>query len=277
MKDDMVEQEAEALRDTMGEAERRDIEEEEPEFDVKKVPCWVAPKEDGAKILTMPNIPTPLHGLAPRTILGKSTWDHMRKRCYFEAGYKCQACGKAPAKNETCHAHELYTYNYVTGTAKFERCVCLCPTCHVLGIHSGRALTMYKKGNPLMPKSRLLKGAENLFKVLHEYNVAHPNEEPLRAYGTFIDYARFEPLREEMLELIKKYDIKFYREDSDTMAHWNKWSLTLGTKSYPTPYANREEWEAAMAINDKTNQNSVMEKKSAIDLEVDKILGIDKT
>ena len=48
------------------------------EFDVKTVLAWTAPKEDGAPIITMPNVPTPLHMQCPRTILGQSTWEHLR-------------------------------------------------------------------------------------------------------------------------------------------------------------------------------------------------------
>lgn len=243
------------------------------EFDVKSVTKWEAPKDNGAKILTMPNIPMPLHMLAPRTVLGKTTWDHMRKKCYYEAGYKCQACGKILDRGQ-CHAHELYTVNYETGDSKFERCVCLCEMCHVRGIHSGRALTMIKKGNPLMTKKLILEGAENLFRIINDYNVTHRNEEPLRAYATFVDYAKWPPLADEMRELIDKYDMKFYREDSSKLAEWSDWSLTIGNRTYPTPYANQEEWEKAMEKNNQVNHNAAIQEKSEIDLEIDKILGL---
>ena len=276
MKDEITEQEVEETMMGMGEGERRELEDNLPDFDLKTVPCWVAPKEDGPKILTMPNIPQPLHGLAPRTILGKATWDHMRKACYYEANYTCQACGKQLGRGES-HAHELYTYNYVTGQAKFERCVCLCELCHVRGIHSGRALTMFKKGNPLMPKQRILEGAENLFKLLHEYNVAHPDEPPLRAYATFIDYAKWPPLQKEMLELIKKYDVKFYQEDIKHMAKWSKWALRMGTGLFPTPYADQGAWAEAMEAKDKENHNMALKSRTDAEIAIDEILGIDGT
>lgn len=119
-------------------------------YTCKLVDKWVAPEEGGAPIITMPNVPKPLHGPGhqPRTILGTTTWNHMRNRCYFEAGYKCEACG-AKVKTEfydngavkhqyhddgtipkrNLHAHELYTYDYNKGTARFERCVALCECC----------------------------------------------------------------------------------------------------------------------------------------------------
>lgn len=247
-------------------------EEKIEQFDCITVPCWTAPEEDGAPILEMPNVPAPLHQLAPRTVMGKTAWDYARKKCYFDADYKCQACGKSLGRGE-CDAHELYTINYATGESKLSRLVCLCHTCHRLGIHSGRALTMFKKGNPLMSKRMILEGAENLFKLMYEYNQKH-QKNPLRAYATFIDYAKWPPIQNEMLELIEKYDVKFYKENSAIMAKWEKWSLLFGNKRYRTPYANRQEWEEAMARNDKYNQNLALKEKSDIDLEVEKILGL---
>jgi len=243
------------------------------EFDVIKTPVWAAPREDGAKILTMPNIPAPLHQLAPRTVMGATAWNHMRKKCYFDAGYKCQACGKELGRGE-CDAHELYTINYITGESRFERCVCLCHTCHRLGIHSGRALTMFKKGNPLMTKRMILEGAENLFKLLHEWNKAHPNSIPLRAYGTFVDYAKWPPIENEMKALIKKYDVKFYEEDKSRVAEWSKWSLLYGKTRYRTPYKNQEEWALAMDRNDRHNHNVAIKQKTEADLEIERILGL---
>lgn len=249
---------------------------DEKEYDVIKVPVWVAPSEDGAKILTMPNIPAPLHMLNPRTVMGKSAWDHMRKKCYFDAGYKCQACGKELGRGE-CDAHELYTINYVTGESKFERCVCLCHTCHRLGIHSGRALTMFKKCNPLMTKRMILEGAENLFRLLHEYNVTHPDSEPLRAYGTFVDYAKWPPIENEMAELIEKYDVKFYEENKAITADWGKWSLLYGSKRYRTPFRDQAEWAEAMSKNDRRNHNVAIREMSEAEKEIEKILGLDVT
>ncbi len=101
------------------------------QFDIIKMESWTAPEKiDGPdpRILTMPNVPDSLHGQAPRTLLGNATWTKMRKRCYYDADYTCEACGK-DLHNETCHAHELYSYDFVECEAKFERCVCLCPQC----------------------------------------------------------------------------------------------------------------------------------------------------
>ena len=220
------------------------------EYDVKTYDNWTDGGKDGAHLLTMPNIPHPLHLVNPRTIVGDSQWTRMRKYCYYDAGYKCQACGRACEKGQ-CHAHEVYDIDYMTGESRFVRTVCLCPLCHVAGIHSGRALTSFKKGDPLMPKSRLLAGAENLFKIIHEWNIAHPDEDPLRAYDTFLSYAETPAIAKEMSELIEKYDMKFYSSNKGKgTAKWKDWHLIFGNKRYDTPYEDVEDWQRVM---DKKN------------------------
>ena len=248
----------------------------EKEFDVKTVLAWTAPKEDGAPIIAMPNVPTPLHGCAPRTLLGQSTWEHLRKRCYFDANYKSQISGEdldGSIPSKRCNAHELYSYDYTKGTAYFERAVCISPLEHNF-IHSGRMLTMYKKGNPLMPKSYLLKAVENGFSIISKWNKAHPKERPLRAYATLIDYAKIPELSKEIVDLIEKYDIKFYKEDTAYLPKWSDWSLKIGNKEYPTPYKDKKEWAEAMGENDKTNHNAALSnvQKGGVYDEVDMIL-----
>lgn len=208
-----------------------------------------------ARILTMPNIARPLHGrgMQPRTILGSSTWNHMRKKCYFDAGYKCEACGKDLGKGE-CHAHELFSTYWQDGYAQFIRCVCLCPLCHVRGIHSGRALTLYKQGNPLMTKAKLLEGAENLFKQLDNWNKEHPTDR-LRAYDTWLDALKIDSLKDEMQALIDKYHVAFYSEDKKSMAKWGKWRVVVGAKEYPTPYKSEKDWKEAMEMASKMDRD----------------------
>jgi len=89
------------------------------------------------EILCHPNIPKPLHGIAPRVIFGQRWWDVERKKCYEKAGQKCEACGTARADawpNWWLEAHEEYEMDY--GIFRFVGLVCLCPACHRF-IHSG--------------------------------------------------------------------------------------------------------------------------------------------
>lgn len=245
MKDDMVEQEVEASMESMGEAAKRDLLEPLEPFDIKKVKQWQCPEGAGVPLITMPNVPRPLHGkgMQPRTIFGKSTWDFMRKSAYYNAGYKCEICGREPEKGDL-HAHELFSYDYDKQTGKFERVVAICRTCHD-GIHSGRLITMFKNKNPLYPKSYVLRVVENCFSLVHKYNLKH-KDEPLRVYGTYLEYVDVPELHSEMLSLIKKYNIKFYEEDVPKHKRWKGWKVIVGKNTYDSPYKSQGEWQEAM-------------------------------
>lgn len=214
------------------------------DYDIKLVTEWKCPEGGGAPIIAMPNIPKPLHLQNPRNLLGASTWNHMRKACYARANMTCEICGEQQEKGY-CDAHELYDIDYKNGVSKFVRTICLCRKCHRYGIHSGRCITLYKAGNPLMTKEALLSGAENVFHLINEYNKDHPGAD-LRVYRTFLDYLKCDDLREEMEALIDKYQVKFYMEDEKKTAKWGDWKLIIGSKEYPTPYKNEKEWKKAM-------------------------------
>ena len=225
----------------------------EKKYPVELRLSWTCPKGGGAPLLTMPNIPKPLHGngLHPRTIFGSSTWDKMRKRTYYLAGYKCEACGKDCSTPGSCHSHELFNIDYLSGTSTFARCACLCKDCHVLFIHSGRAITLYKKGNPLYPSSALLRGADNGFKTIYEWNKAHPDKPKLKAYAVFLKYLKHPELADKMAELIDKYEIEFWEENKKKYAPWDTWRVIVGEREYKTPYKDYAAWEEAMAKQSK--------------------------
>lgn len=215
-------------------------------YDVKIIDRWIPPTEGGdlRPLVAMPNIPRPLHGVNPRTILGVSTWNHMRKGCYFKAGDTCQICGYHPDNLKHRHGHEVYDIDYANGVATFKGVFCLCSLCHLGCIHTGRALTLWKKGNPLYPTEFLLKGAEHAFTIISSYNQDNPGKE-LRAYSTFLDYLKFDELKEPMEKLIEQYGIKFYTE-VENMVKWGDWKLIIGNREYPTPYATEEDWVNTM-------------------------------
>lgn len=225
------------------------------DFDVVEIDHWECPNVNDTSILAMPNIPYPLHSLAPRTVLGATTWNFMRKACYKKAGKTCEICGYKPSgvDGDYCHAHEVYDIDYARQQAEFKRTICLCKRCHLMCIHTGRALTLYKQGNPMYTKERLLVGAEHAFTIINNWNKEHPEEEPLRVFSAWLDYMKQPDLKEPMKELIEKYNIKFYsvNEKWYNRDNWTKWKLMVGNKWYETPYENREAWELAMTEKSK--------------------------
>ena len=217
-------------------------------YNVEIKETWEAPAGTGVGLITMPNVPRPLHGLPPRKIMGQTNWDTMRKRCYYNAKYKCEVCGCEPEKGQL-HAHELYTVDWINGTSTFNRCIAICKKDHDF-IHSGRLLTLYKQGNILYPKEYVLSVVEKGFKLISEVNDKYHSD--LRAYATFLEYLKVPSLCMEMQKLIKKYNMKFYSEPKK-IADWGDWRLVWRGKEYHTPYKSEGDWQKAMAEYSKTD------------------------
>lgn len=237
---------------------------------------WKAPEkmaEPDARILTMPNIPHAMQGKGcqPRTIAGQKKWDLMRRKCYMDARYKCEACGADCSEKGKAHAHELFSYDYATGTATFERLVCLCVPCHIQFIHSGRMFTLLKKNDVTMPRSKVLAGLEHGFKVISEYNKTH--DKPIYPFSAILSGLEIESISSDVEKLIEKYDMKFYGpiNKKQGAARWQDWKMVWNGKEYYTPYADEGAWEQAMA---EQHQGQVIENpfSGGVFDEIDKIL-----
>ena len=108
------------------------------------------------EILLHPNIPKPMHGLSPRTIMGDRWWNIERQKTYAKSYYHCVACdvSKWEAKYyQWLEAHELYEIDYVKGRMIFKEIVALCHSCHNF-IHSGRMQALVDSGKMLRSKQQ---------------------------------------------------------------------------------------------------------------------------
>lgn len=182
---------------------------------------------------------------APRTVLGAKAWERMRKQCYAEAGYKCEVCGYDVSAPYEKQAHELYEFDYENRKMIFKRVVCLCRRHHINpGVHTGRAITMFKQHNVLMPKEKLLEGTEDIMRMTYEYNKEHPDN-PMRLFATYLDFLKVSAIADEVQTLIEKYGIKFYKpsKDPESEKHWGEWRLVIGGEEYLPKYASYEEFE----------------------------------
>lgn len=161
-------------------------------------------------LLLHPNIPKPLHGLNPRSILGKDWWDMQRQRAYAAYNYHCWACGIHKQKamfNKWLEAHECYEINYSEGTAKMIKIVALCHACHNY-IHSGRLTALHDKGEINNAKYyQIMEHGKNLTDPLD------PSKNP------------------------------FILNDSG-MAEWSEWHLIIDGKKYFSKFKDIYEWES---------------------------------
>jgi hypothetical protein len=108
------------------------------------------------ELLLHPNLPKPMHNLAPRTLMKAKEWNEIRREAYARNNYHCWACGRYTAFNTelnkfdndegtTLDAHEFYRIDYVNKTVELVEIVALCKLCHDY-VHSGRLNAMYEKG-----------------------------------------------------------------------------------------------------------------------------------
>lgn len=213
-------------------------------YDIKQIDHWKAPPDNGVPLLTMPNCPLPLHSLAPRTIMGDYQWDKVRKRENMLQNYTCGISGVELGHGHT-HLHEVYSIDWKNQTSKFERYVVLDPRLHTRFIHSGRALTLFEQDDPQMPKSAILTTLEYGFMLIQQWNMEHPDEEPLRVCSTILDWAKNPSLESRVNALIETYGIKFYDFDKSCFnkENWSKWKLIYNDKEYPTKFPTKKDWE----------------------------------
>jgi hypothetical protein len=100
------------------------------------------------ELLLHPQIPKPLHGCAPRVILGEDWWNRERQAAYAANDFCCWACGvpKADALiHQWLEGHECYEFDYAKGRLTLKEIVALCHLCHNF-IHLGRLGMLLKRG-----------------------------------------------------------------------------------------------------------------------------------
>lgn len=162
----------------------------------------------------MPNVPKPLHGMAPRVLLSPFWWAVTKQNAYASTGYRCAACWvpKSEAKYHSwLEAHEVYDVDYAAGTATYIETVPLCHSCHNF-IHSGRMESLVQNGE--MPASK---------------------------YKDIIRHGR---------SILKKAGLKMPKEPKN-VARWESWAMVIDGKKYPTVYKDYEEWKEKYAESEQ--------------------------
>lgn len=185
-------------------------------------------------LLSLPNLPKPLHGIAPRTIKGQAWWNKIREEAYQSTDYHCLACGvsKEEAKgHKWLEAHEVWETDYKKGITKVIDIVPLCHYCHNF-IHSGRLSKILGQEKSEKEVKEIL---EHGFKILsHNKLQCFP--------GTL-----------ELAENIgaKTYKVTAY-EHPKTKVKWENWKLIFEGKEYKSQFKDINEWE--IFYEDKNNK-----------------------
>lgn len=185
------------------------------------------------EILLHPNLPSPLHGLNPRTINGRSWWDKQRKAAYKLHDNHCHACGihKSKARyRRWLEAHEMYDIDYKAQTMTFTHVVALCQSCHNY-IHSGRLTHLWQAGQVSTVKAlAILQHGNNLLTE----NGFSPKEDAMLAV-----YLIGEGLS------LQEASKKAFKTLSDFVdLEWEKWRLILEGKKYLPLFPNYTVYQA---------------------------------
>lgn len=177
------------------------------------------------KVLCHPNIPKPLHGLAPREIYGKEWWDKVRQQAYASTDYHCFACGvhKKDAKRyKWLEAHEYWDINYKTGICEVKDIVPLCHFCHNF-IHSGRLYMITGKKKSLEESRAILE---------HGFRILRNND--LKCFPSTLHIAN--------LLKAKTYNVKSY-ELPEEECEWKDYAVKINGQLWYSHFENYEEWE----------------------------------
>jgi len=198
-------------------------------------------------ILQHPNIPKPLHGLNPRTLLGQSWWDKQRQRAYLKHMYHCHACGihkDEALYRQYLEAHEYYDIDYARGRMQLTDIVALCYACHNF-IHSGRLYVLLLKGE--IPPDRFI--------LIMERGFANLMAADLRYHHHSINVAIQAESYFDMLGIEVSWDMVFFSPENmpNTLvpgAHnpdegnvpWGDWRLVIDGKEYAPLWKTFSDW-----------------------------------
>lgn len=211
--------------------------------------------------------------------LRKGEWNTPYERLSYAVNFrsvKVELCARELKPQKIKWEKQMYCITTPTSyfIAKRGNLVFVTGNCHLLVIHVGRALTRYKHGDPLYSKKRLLDGVEHAFRLVSEYNKHRgDSEEELLLGPGILAYARQDELREPLMALLKKYNVRFYKTTKHP-AEWGKWHVLYKGKKYMSPYKDHDAWEEKMKEMDSNGKRFEMVEryKGGVFDEIDKII-----
>jgi len=184
-------------------------------------------------ILTEPNIPKPLHGLNPRSILGKEWWDFERRKSYAKNNDHCYACGCHKSQDKFhnwLEGHESYSIDYKKGSAELKEIIALCHSCHNF-IHSGRLLMLWRKGEVTTEKALYI--LKRGFYILKKNNLS-----PF--WGSCVAFMEISN-REGDGELTDRILHLEMEQSNDMNQKWSDWHITIDGNKYYSKFKSAKE------------------------------------
>lgn len=174
------------------------------------------------ELLAHPNIPKPLHGMAPRTFNTNAWWQKERQIAIDKNNHRCWACDTHVSEAEFhnwLEVHETYDIDFKAGVAVYSGAVALCHACHQF-IHSGRLLAVLEKGE--ISRGRVYRIVDRGMDLMFLHGVT-----PYVGLQPLVDYLG--------IGWSHYYDVGEY-------APWSQWKLVFDGVEYPTKWASIEDW-----------------------------------
>lgn len=172
---------------------------------------WGAPRNINKKLqpelLGQANIPKPLHGINPRTIMGQTAWKRLRQEIIQNNPY-CKACG---LDTYTLDLHEDYEIDYNNAIMRIKQYVPLCKDCHLF-IHSGFLTTQIASSSISREKAREI--MQHGIDICEKYDIA--------VFVVGYKLAKYLSVRTKN---VKKWQPK-------NTVSWNAWELEYEGKRY---------------------------------------------
>lgn len=195
----------------------------------QKAPVFRRPE-----LLCHPNIPKPLHGVAPRVVMGKKWWDEKRQAAYAKNNQHCWACGTHKSEaliRQWLEAHEAYSIDYAKGIVELHEIVALCHCCHNF-IHSGRLWALLKRAEIRV----------SLFEMVMQRGLRVLEDAGLTPWwGTLMNWLQFDQRLpdwgafDQVAHLIPENELE--------CATWSSWRLVIDGQAFPPEHETFLAWQ----------------------------------
>lgn len=179
------------------------------------------------EILTQPLIPPPLHGVNPRTIMGRSAWDRLRREVYSRHGQRCAVCGVASREALLKRGLEAHEYFSVVPETKTMTLISIEPLCHAC----------HRCCHPGL-----------LEVLLHQNALSRDDALTIVSHGISILRRSSRAIPAALNVVVTKLGIRHELKTipAPPLNGWSGWKMVWDGKSYPSPYRNEAEWRSAM-------------------------------